>query len=88
MVIGETTVIGKNVKMCQGVTLGALSTKDSQKLRYIKRHPTVEDDVTIYTGATILGGDTVIGKGTDNTSICSCKTIYLGFINCGIFKTG
>lgn len=45
MVIGETTVIGKNVKMCQGVTLGALSTKDSQKLRYIKRHPTVEDDV-------------------------------------------
>ena len=64
MVIGETTVIGKNVKMCQGVTLGALSTKDSQKLRYIKRHPTVEDDVTIYTGATILGGDTVIGKGS------------------------
>lgn len=64
VVIGETTVIGKNVKMCQGVTLGALSTKDSQKLRYIKRHPTVEDDVTIYTGATILGGDTVIGKGS------------------------
>ena len=50
--------------MCQGVTLGALSTKDSQKLRYIKRHPTVEDDVTIYMGATILGGDTVIGKGS------------------------
>lgn len=64
VVIGETTVIGKNVKMCQGVTLGALSTKDSQKLRYIKRHPTVEDDVTIYMGATILGGDTVIGKGS------------------------
>lgn len=64
VVIGETTVIGKNVKMCQGVTLGALSTKDSQKLRYIKRHPTVEDDVTICMGATILGGDTVIGKGS------------------------
>ncbi len=64
VVIGETAVIGKNVKMYQEVTLGALSTKDSQKLRYIKRHPTVEDDVTIYTGATILGGDTVIGKGS------------------------
>lgn len=61
IVIGETCVIGKNVKIYQGVTLGALSVKKS--LQDKKRHPTIEDDVTIYAGATILGGDTVIGKG-------------------------
>ena len=61
VVIGETTVIGNNVKIYQGVTLGALSVKKS--LQDKKRHPTREDDVTIYAGATILGGDTVIGKG-------------------------
>ena len=59
VVIGETTVIGKNVKLYQGVTLGALSVKKSLARR--KRHPTIEDNVTIYAGATILGGDTVIG---------------------------
>lgn len=61
IVIGETTVIGKNVKIYQGVTLGALSVK--KKYQDKKRHPTIEDDVTIYANATILGGETVIGKG-------------------------
>lgn len=62
VVIGETSVIGKNVKIYQGVTLGALSVK--KKLQSIKRHPTIEDDVVIYANSTILGGDTVIGKGS------------------------
>ena len=63
VVIGETTVIGKNVRIYQGVTLGALSLpKDAgERLRGQKRHPTIEDDVIVYSGATILGGDTVIG---------------------------
>jgi serine O-acetyltransferase len=63
VVIGETTEIGKNVRIYQGVTLGALSlSKDGvTRLRGKKRHPTLEDDVIIYSGATILGGDTVIG---------------------------
>ncbi len=63
VVIGETTVIGKNVRIYQGVTLGALSLpKDAGKrLKGKKRHPTIEDDVIIYSGATILGGETVIG---------------------------
>jgi len=58
-VIGETTQIGKHVKLYQGVTLGALSV--AKNMAYIKRHPTVEDNVIIYSGATILGGETVIG---------------------------
>jgi len=62
VVIGETTIIGENVKVYQGVTIGALSVDKSQA--NVKRHPTIEDDVTIYAGATILGGDTVIGKGS------------------------
>ena len=62
IVIGETTVIGSNVKIYQGVTLGALSTRGGQALKNKKRHPTIEDNVTIYSGASILGGDTVIGK--------------------------
>lgn len=63
IVIGETTEIGKNVRIYQGVTLGALSVpKDAaDSMRWKKRHPTVEDDVIIYSGATILGGKTVIG---------------------------
>jgi serine O-acetyltransferase len=61
IVVGETTVIGDNVKIYQGVTLGALSLRGGQKLKNIKRHPTIEDNVTIYSGASILGGDTVIG---------------------------
>jgi len=62
VVIGETSVIGKNVKLYQGVTIGALSVAKDQA--DMKRHPTLEDDVTIYAGATILGGKTVIGKGS------------------------
>lgn len=64
VVIGETTVIGSNVKIYQGVTLGALSTRGGNALRGIKRHPTIEDGVTIYANASILGGNTVIGKGS------------------------
>jgi serine O-acetyltransferase len=64
VVIGETTEIGENVKIYQGVTLGALAPAYGQMLRGQKRHPTIEDNVTIYAGATILGGDTVIGKGS------------------------
>ena len=64
VVIGETTSIGNNVKIYQGVTLGALSTRSGQLLRDIKRHPTIEDNVTIYSSASILGGETVIGKGS------------------------
>jgi serine O-acetyltransferase len=66
VVIGETTTIGNNVRIYQGVTLGALSfpkDEDGNLLRNIKRHPTIEDDVIIYSQATILGGKTVIGKG-------------------------
>ena len=62
IVIGETAVIGNDVKIYQGVTLGALAPAKGQSLRGIKRHPTIEDDVTIYAAATILG-DVVIGKG-------------------------
>lgn len=64
IVIGETCVIGKNVKIYQGVTLGALSTRGGQQLSGVRRHPTVEDNVTIYAGATILGGETVIGENS------------------------
>ncbi len=63
IVIGETTIIGNNVKIYQGVTLGALSPRKGQSLSGVKRHPTVCDNVTIYSGASILGGDTVIGEG-------------------------
>ncbi len=62
VVIGETCIIGNNVKIYQGVTLGALSVKKT--LQNKKRHPTIEDDVTIYANATILGGETVIGRGS------------------------
>ena len=62
IVIGETTTIGDNVKVYQGVTLGALSTRGGQSLKNKKRHPTIEDNVTIYSGASILGGQTVVGR--------------------------
>lgn len=62
IVIGETTVIGDYVKLYQGVTLGALSTRGGQHLSGVRRHPTIEDNVTIYSNATILGGETVIGR--------------------------
>ena len=62
IVIGETTVIGRNVKLYQGVTLGARFVE--KELTGVKRHPTIEDNVIIYAGSTILGGDTVIGHDT------------------------
>jgi serine O-acetyltransferase len=63
-VVGETAIIGNHVKMYHGVTLGAKSTSGGQALRGNKRHPTIEDRVTIYPGATILGGETIIGAGS------------------------
>jgi len=62
IVIGETTIIGKNVKLYQGVTLGALSVE--KKLSDIKRHPTIQDDVIVYSQAVILGGNTIIGNNS------------------------
>ena len=62
IVIGETAIIGNGVKIYQGVTIGALSTRKGQALSGIKRHPTIEDNVIIYANATILGGDTVVGR--------------------------
>ena len=62
VVVGETCIIGDRVRLYQGVTLGALVVEKS--LQSSKRHPTVEDDVVVYSGATILGGDTVIGEGS------------------------
>lgn len=64
IVVGETSIIGEHVKIYQGVTIGALSTRGGQRLRGNKRHPTIEDDVTIYAGASVLGGETVIGRGS------------------------
>ncbi|MGV8907003.1 MAG: serine O-acetyltransferase [Acetobacterium sp.] len=63
VVIGETAIIGEHVKIYQGVTLGALSTRGGQKLRGVRRHPCLKDEVTVYSGASILGGDTIVGKG-------------------------
>ena len=66
VVIGETTIIGKNVRIYQGVTLGALSLPSDavERLRNKKRHPTIEDNVIIYANTTILGGDTIIGANS------------------------
>ncbi len=66
IVIGETTQIGERVRVYQGVTLGAMSVKrgESRRAGSHKRHPTIEDDVVIYSGATILGGETVVGRGS------------------------
>lgn len=63
-VVGETTIIGRHVQMYHGVTLGAFSPRKGQAIRGTKRHPTIEDEVTIYPNATILGGDTVVGSGS------------------------
>ena len=74
IVIGETSIIGKNVRIYQGVTIGALSTRGGQKLSGKKRHPTICDNVTIYAYASILGGETVIGENVvigGNTFITS-----------------
>ncbi|MEE0858701.1 MAG: serine O-acetyltransferase EpsC [Acutalibacteraceae bacterium] len=63
VVIGETTIIGDNVKIYQGVTLGGLSTRKGQQLKGVKRHPTIGNNVTIYSNTSVLGGETVIGDG-------------------------
>lgn len=64
VVIGETSIIGSHVKLYQGVSLIAKSLSGGQALRGKKRHPTIEDHVTLYAGATIMGGDTVVGSGS------------------------
>ena len=82
IVVGETTVIGDNVKIYQGVTLGALSTRGGQTLRGKRRHPTIEDNVTIYAGTSVLGGETVIGRDSViganafiTKSVAPCTTV-------------
>ena len=84
IVIGETTIIGNNVKIYQGVTLGGLSTRGGQSLRGKRRHPTIEDRVTIYAGASVLGGETVIGAGSVigsnafiTESVAPCTTVTI-----------
>ena len=79
VVIGETTEIGDHVKLYQGVTLGALSTRKGQALRGTKRHPTIEDNVTIYANSTILGGETVIG----HDSVISGNTFIITSVPAG-----
>ena len=90
IVVGETTIIGDYVKIYQGVTIGALSTRGGQSLKGKKRHPTIEDRVTIYAGASILGGETVIGHDAiigSNTFITSsveagARVSFLDKSNC------
>lgn len=76
VVIGQTAVIGNDVKLYQGVTLGGLSTRGGRSLQGVKRHPTIEDGVTIYANATVLGGETVIGSG----SVIGANTFVTGSI--------
>jgi serine O-acetyltransferase len=79
VVIGETCIIGKRVRIYQGVTLGALTTKMVEALRGRKRHPTIEDEVTIYANATILGGQTVVGKAaTINGGVFLVQSVPAG----------
>lgn len=85
VVIGETTHIGNNVKIYQGVTLGALSTKGGQALKGRQRHPTIRDNVTIYANATILGGDTEVGShSTVNGSVFLTNSVP---DNCTVMMT-
>lgn len=79
IVIGETAEIGKNVKMYHGVTIGALSLKNIDSLKGKKRHPTIEDNVTLYAGASILGGKTVIEEGaTIGSNVFIVDTVVKG----------
>ena len=83
VVIGETAIIGNSVKIYQGVTLGALAPAAGQILRDVKRHPTIEDDVTIYAEATILGdvtigqGSTISGNSWINKSVPAGTTVVM-----------
>lgn len=83
IVIGETTVIGHHVKIYQNVTLGALSLEKGQKLKGVKRHPTIGNNVTIYAGASILGGNTIIG---DNVIIGSNTFVIKSVSNQNVVK--
>ena len=84
VVIGETVIIGKDVKVYQGVTLGALSVR--KELAKTKRHPTIEDRVIIYSGATILGGETIIGHDSIiGGNVWITKSVAP---NCRIYYTG
>ena len=74
VVVGETTEIGNNVKLYQGVTLGALSTRKGQQLANVKRHPTIRDNVTIYSNSTVLGGETVITESIPANTKVSAKS--------------
>ena len=65
IVIGETSIIGEHVKIYQGVTIGGLSTRGGQMLKGVKRHPTIEDNVTIYAGASILVAGSSVFKAAD-----------------------
>ena len=77
VVIGETTVIGNFVKIYQGVTLGAAVVQ--KKLANTKRHPTIEDEVIIYAGSTILGGDTVLATIALSVAMCGSRKVYRRF---------
>ena len=61
--LSDDVLIGENVKIYQGVTLGGISTRKGQQLKGVKRHPTIGNNVTIYSGTSVLGGETVIGDG-------------------------
>lgn len=84
VVIGQTTIIGDNVKIYQGVTLGALSLKKGSKLKGQKRHPTIKNNVTIYSNSTVLGGNTIIGN---NVTIAANTLILKSIPDNSIAKT-
>lgn len=84
VVIGQTVVVGRDVRIYQGVTLGCLTTEAAHKLRTVKRHPTVGDGVVIYANATILGGDTVIGDG----SVIGANAFVTGLVPPGTVVRG
>lgn len=77
VVIGETTLIGDNVKIYQGVTLGAISLSNVEEIKNKKRHPTIEDNVVIYSNTIILGGETIIGKN----SIIGCNVFITNSVD-------
>jgi len=75
IVVGETTITGKNVKIYQGVTLGALSLKDGSKIKGVKRHPTIGDNVIIYAGASILGNVNIGSNVTIGSNVFITESI-------------
>lgn len=95
IVIGETAIIGNNVKLYQGVTLGALSLTKGNRLKGIKRHPTILDNVTIYSNASIFGGDTIIGANSTiganvylTSSVSDNSLVYLSDTGIKIVSKG